>query len=86
MPPSPHEVALHRYVSSHNGIPIDPRELVKPNEMVKKIMIARFLSMTPQQRQSLRAILTPQTAPALNILLPGIVKLLARGVNGLSAR
>jgi hypothetical protein len=78
MLPSTHRDLLLKYISSHKGQPLDPRALAQPNELVKKIMIARFLSMTPQQQQSLRAIVTPQTRDALQILLPGLPQMFER--------
>ena len=78
MSKSEHEQQLRNYVSTHNGKKLDQKKMLAPNEMVKKVMVARFLSMTPAQRKSLRAIITPETIPALNILMPGIVNMLER--------
>ena len=72
------EAKLNAYVSTHNGKALDRKKMTAPNEMVKKVMIARFLTLTPAQRQSLKAIVTPQTIDALNVLLPGVVKLMEK--------
>ena len=73
---------LQKYISSHDGVPLNHADLLKPNEVVKKIMVARLLSMTDEQRRSLVGIFTPQTMVALNILLPGLHRLVERKANG----
>ena len=73
-----HKAILKKYIATHNGRPLDQKKMVEPNEMVKKVMIARLLSMTPEQQASLKQIVTPQTIGALNILMPGLAKMLER--------
>ena len=77
-----HKALLQNYVSSHEGVPLNRADMLKPNEMVKKIMIARLLSMSDAQQRSLAGIVTPATKEALAILLPGLPQLLERKTNG----
>jgi hypothetical protein len=76
-----HKKKIEDYISSHNGKPLDRQKMLQPNEMVAKVMLARYLHMTPEQQSSLAQIVTPQTIDALKILMPGIVTLLEKKQN-----
>lgn len=75
-----HKAKLEAFTASHNGKPLDQKALLKPNEMMGKVLVARFMSMTPEQQQSLKGIVTPDTAPALKILLPEFMSLIEKGL------
>lgn len=78
-----HQAAVDKYLSTdHKGKAIDKKALLKPNQMIGKALMARMMSMTDEQRQAIKGILTPQTADALKILLPELGKLIDQGVAG----
>lgn len=64
------EDILNAYAATHNGKALDREKMLKPNEMVGKVLVARLLKMTAAQRSALATIITPQTAGALKIFLP----------------
>jgi hypothetical protein len=74
-----HKAKIQEFTSSHNGKPLDQKALLRPNQMIGKALVARFMSMTPQQQQAIKAIATPQTADALKILLPELGQLIDKG-------
>jgi hypothetical protein len=78
--PQEHKDTLTKFTSEHNGKPLDPKSLLKANVMVAKILIARFMSMTPEQQQAIKSIVTPDTADALHVLLPELKSLIDKGV------
>lgn len=71
---------LNKMTSTHNGHPLDHTALLKPNAMVAKVLVARYLDMTPQQQKALQGINTPDTAAALKIFLPELAKIIERKV------
>lgn len=80
-----HKAKLQSFVSEHNGKKLDPAKMMKANPMIAKILIARFMGMTDAQQQAIKGILTPDTADALQVLLPelsGIIKKTQQGVSG----
>ena len=81
-----HEAALKKAVSSHNGKPLDQKALLRPNAMVAKVLAARFLAMTPEQQAAIKKILTPETGPALKILMPEISKAIDTGTKLINRR
>lgn len=80
-----HKKTLQDFSASHNGKPLDQQALLKPNAMVAKVLVARFMSMNPQQQQSLKGILTSQTADALKILLPEMESVINKGMANATA-
>ena len=46
-----HKDELQKFASEHDGKPLDQKALLKPNPMMAKVLIARILSMTPEQQQ-----------------------------------
>lgn len=78
-----HKAIVDKYTSTdHKGKPIDKRALLQPNPMIAKALVARVMSMTPEQAQSLKTIVTPQTADALKVLMPELAKLIDKDVAG----
>lgn len=65
---------------SHNGKALNQQALLKPHPLVAKILLARFMSMTPQQQQSLKTVLNPQNAEALQTLLPEMKAVIQKGL------
>ena len=65
-----HEAKLKAFTASHNGKPLDQKALLRANPMVAKVIVARFVSMTPQQQAAIKKIVTPETVESLKILLP----------------
>lgn len=76
-----HKDKLQGMIKEHNGKPLNQEGMLKPNIMIGKVLVARFLKMTPQQQQSLKSILTPDTAQALEILLPELTSVLKKGMS-----
>lgn len=83
MPIKPeHQKIIDKYTSTdHKGKSINKYALLKSNPMVARIITARLASMSDDERSSLKAIVTPQTGPALKILLPELAKLLDKGMS-----
>lgn len=76
-----HKAIVDKYISTdHKGKPIDKRALLKPNPMIAKALVARVMSMTPQQAASLKTIVTPQTADALKVLMPELAQLIDKDI------
>jgi hypothetical protein len=75
-----HIAALNNFTASHNGKPLDQKSLLKPNAMLAKILVARFMSMTPEQQAAVKKVLTPETIEPLKILIPEMSNLLDRGM------
>lgn len=75
-----HKAVLQKFSASHNGKAIDQKTLLKPNMMLAKVLAARFTSMTPQQQEAIKGIVTPQTAEALKVLLPELDNIIDRGL------
>lgn len=68
------------FIGSHNGKPLDKKALIKANPVIAKALVARMMSMSPEQQQAIKAIVTPQSAAALKILLPELSELIDKGV------
>lgn len=78
-----HQAAVDKYISTdHKGKPINKAALLKPNPMIAKALMARMMSMSDEQRQAIKGILTAQSADALKVLLPELGKLIDQGVAG----
>ena len=75
-----HKAAIEKFTASHNGKPLDQKAMLKPNPLLAKVLAARFVSMTPEQQESIKGILTPATAGALKILLPEMGEIIDRGM------
>lgn len=75
-----HKHVLQKFTASHKGKPLDQKALLKPNQVIAKALVARMLSMTPEQQQAIKTIVTPQTADALKVLLPELAQLIDKGV------
>ena len=75
-----HKEAIKAFTASHNGKPLDQKQLMKANPLIQKVLAARFASMTDEQQNALKKILTPETYPSLKILLPEVSELLDRGL------
>lgn len=77
--------AAQKYTSTdHKGKPLSAahqQAMLKPNPMVAKILAARAQSLSDDERNSLKGVLTPQTAPALKKLLPELAKLFDKGLS-----
>ena len=76
---------LQQVVRTHNGKPLDQKAALKPSALVGKVIVARFLSMTDEQRKAIKGISTPQTADALKVLLPELGKLIDQKMGNGSA-
>lgn len=77
-----HKAALDKFTSTdHTGKTIDKKTLLKPNPMIAKALVARIMSMTPEQGQALKTIVTPQTADALKVLMPELAQLIDKDVS-----
>ncbi len=72
--------AVDKFIGSHNGKPLDKEALLKPNPVIAKALTARAMSMNPEQQQAIKAIITPQSAPALKVLLPELSELIDKGM------
>ncbi len=81
-----HQAAVEQFIGSHNGKPIDKKALLHANPVIAKALVARVMSMTPEQQQAIKGMLTPQTADAFKILLPELSGLIDKGMaNGAAA-
>lgn len=76
-----HKEIFQKFTESHNGKPLDQKALLKSNPVIQKTLVARFMSMTPEQQDAIKGILTPQTVDSLKVLLPEIAGLIDRGMN-----
>ena len=56
------------------------KTFLKSNPTVAKILIARFIHMTPEQQQSIKGIVTPANTEAMKILLPELARI-GKGAN-----
>ena len=72
---------INAFTGSHNGKPLDQKALLKPNPVIAKALVARMVSMNPQQQQAIKSIVTPQTSDALKVLLPELGQLIDKGVS-----
>lgn len=70
---------LQRFTGSHKGKKLDPKQMLRPNTMIAKVLTARLMSMTPEQQAAIKSILTPQTIPALSVLLPELKDVMTKG-------
>jgi hypothetical protein len=75
-----HQAAIDKFIGSHDGKPLDKKALLKPNPVIAKALVARVTSMTPEQQQAIKAIVTPQSADALKVLLPELASLIDKGM------
>lgn len=85
MLPSDARDQVKQFISSHAGKPLDQKAMLKPNVMMGKVLLARLMSMTPEQQQAIKSIVTPQTADALKVLLPELAGVIDKGVNNAAA-
>lgn len=76
-----HKAALEKYTGSHNGKSFAKGALLKPNPVIAKALIARMASMTPEQAQVIKSIVTPATADALKVLMPELSQLIDKGIS-----
>lgn len=77
-----HKAAVDKFISTdHTGKPVDKKALLKANPMIAKALVARIMSMTPEQGQALKTIVTPQTADALKVLMPELAQLIDKDMN-----
>lgn len=74
-----HKAKLQEFSGSHNGKPLDQKAILQPNQMVAKVLVARFLNMSDEQQQAIKGIVTPQTSDALKILLPELSNVIDKG-------
>lgn len=83
MPLKPeHQAAIDKYTSTdHNGKAINKHALLKPNPMVSRILVARAATLSDDERNAVKSVLTPQTVPALKKLLPELSKLFDKGMS-----
>lgn len=80
MPLKPeHKEAVDKFISTdHRGKPHSAAHkaaMLHANPMVARILAARAMNLTDEERQALKSVLTPQTAPALKKLLPELAKI-----------
>lgn len=75
-----HQAAVDKFVSSHNGKPLDKKALLKANPVIAKALVARLTSMPPEQQQALKSIVTAQTADALKTLMPELAQFIDKAV------
>lgn len=85
MPVKPeHQVAVDKYTSTdHKGQQLSPahkQAMLHANPMIAKVLAARAATLTDEDRQAVKQILTPETAPALKKLLPELSKLFDAGL------
>lgn len=85
MPIKPeHKVAADKFISAdHKGKPISAahrQAMLHANPMIARVLIARAQTLSDAERESLKGILTTQTAPALKKLLPELSKLFDTGL------
>lgn len=73
------EKAISDFTSSHNGKPLNTQAMLKKNTMVAKVLVARLMSMSDEQRAAIKTIITPQTSEALKVLLPELEQLIDKG-------
>lgn len=75
-----HKEQLKKFTATdHRGKALNQEALLKPNIMIGKILVARVLSMTDQQQQEVKNLLTPENADAIKILLPELATAIAKG-------
>jgi hypothetical protein len=65
-----HKATLEKYTATHNGKALDQKKLPKPDTLITKTLIARFMSMTPEERSGLKGILTPESIKPLKVIIP----------------
>lgn len=75
-----HKEKVQKLIASHNGKPLDQKKMLEANPMIAKILAARFMSMSEEQQDALKKILTVETAEPLKVLLPEIKDVFDRGV------
>ncbi len=74
-----HQAAVDKFVGSHDGKPLDKKALLKANPVIAKALVARLASMTPEQAQAIKGIITPQSTEALKVLMPELAQLIDKG-------
>jgi len=67
-------------IYTHNGKPLNKDAMLKPNPTIAKVLAARVMSMNDAQKAALKSIVTPQSAPALKILMPELASVIDKGV------
>lgn len=83
MPLNPEHVAqIKKFVSTdHKGKPVNPAAMLHPNPMIARVLAARAVTMTDDERAALKSVMTPETLPALKKLLPELSKIFDKGMN-----
>lgn len=86
MPIKPeHQQALDGYLNTdHKGNRLSPdhkKAMLKANPMIAKVLMARAVSLSDDERASLKGMVTPENTPALKKLLPELAQILDKGVN-----
>lgn len=86
MPIKPeHKLAAEKFISTdHKGNALSEQHkqaMLQSNPMVARILVARAQMLSDDERNSLKSVLTPETAPALKKLLPELSKILDAGLN-----
>lgn len=87
MPVNPeHQQAANKFISTdHKGRALSPahqKAMLHANPMVARILAARAQTLSDDERNALKGILTPDTAPALKKLLPELAKIFDKGLSG----
>lgn len=67
--------------TDHKGKPIDRKALLHPNPMIARVLVARIMTLDDGEKQALKSILTPETAPALKKLLPELAEVIQKGIS-----
>lgn len=81
MPLTPeHHAAIKKFTSTdHKGRPLNQKALLHPNPMIARVIAARAATLSDDERAALKSILNPQTAPAIQKLLPELSTILNKG-------
>lgn len=74
------KLLLQKFTGNHKGKKLDQKKMLRPVTMIAKVLIARIMSMTPEQHTALKAVVTPETIPVLKILLPELRDMLNKGL------
>lgn len=71
-----HKAAVDKLTLEHNGKKLNPKGMLKPNVMIKKVLAQRLMAMPDDQLQALKGLMTADTAPAIKALLPELGSLI----------
>ncbi len=77
-----HQAKMDKFIGEHNGKPLDKKALLHANPVIAKALVARMMSMTPEQQQAIKGIVTAESADALKVLLPELKELIDKGASG----